>query len=190
MPRDRPVWESANWDEDAYSSQYVRFTMDPKSEQMTEPPKVMLSNRAPEFPIVPRELSTRRHRYAYTVATHKEFEPEPVTGKGSGPAGAIFKVDTVLPEKNEAYAFLPHEFVGEPCFVPKVGADVTNSQQEDRGYLLVHVIDGNDLTTDLVIFDVEGQGRLSAGPVARVQLPTYIPYALHGEFVEGLTFDF
>jgi all-trans-8'-apo-beta-carotenal 15,15'-oxygenase len=124
------------------------------------------------------------------VACHTEVSPNPVTGCGSGPAGAIIKADTVHPEKNEKYAFQPHEFVGEPQFVSKAGVDVTQPNSEDRGYLIVQVVNGIDLTTDLVILDVEGEGALEKGPVARLRLPTYIPYGLHGTFVNNLMFEF
>jgi all-trans-8'-apo-beta-carotenal 15,15'-oxygenase len=189
MPQDRPVWETVDWDKDTSVTKYVRFRVNPESQQMTAPPQE-ISVRAVEFPSVPKELSTRKHRYAYAVGSHQEFEPDPVTGKGSGIAGAILKIDTEEPEKTESFSFLPHEFVGEPTFVPKKGADVTKPGQEDKGYLLVYVLNGVDLTTDLVILDIEGKGSLESGPVARMPLPTYIPYALHGTFVEGLTFDF
>lgn len=188
FPPDQPVWESVDWDKDVGPTQYTRFTVNPESESMVGSPKV-ISTRAAEFPSIPLELSSRKHRYAYTVAAHKEFERDPVTKRGSGAAGAIMKVDTEL-EKTEAYAFLPHEFVGEASFVPKVGADVTKEGEEDKGYLVLYVINGIDLTSDLVIFDAEGSGNLEAGPVARLPLPAFIPSALHGTFVEGLTFEF
>jgi len=189
MPQDRPVWETVDWDTDTIVTKYVRFTVNPESQEMTAPPRE-ISSRAAEFPSVPKELSTKRHRFSYAVGSHKEFEPDPITGKGSGVAGAIMKIDTEEPEKTEVYSFLPHEFVGEPTFVPKKGADVTKAEQEDKGYLIVYVLNGLDLTTDLVILNVEGKGSLRAGPVARMPLPTYIPYALHGTFVEGLSFAF
>lgn len=189
MPRDRPVWESVDWDTDTSVTKYVRFTVDPETQQMAAPPRE-ISTRAAEFPSVPDELSTRKHRYSYAVGSHQEFEPDPITGKGSGVAGAIMKIDTDEPDKTEVFSFLPHEFVGEPTFVAKNGADVTKPGQEDKGYLVVYVLNGLDLTTDLVILDVEGKGSLEGGPVARMTLPTYIPYALHGTFVDGLTFDF
>jgi len=174
-----------DWDKDTACAKYVRFTVDPATERMVGSSQVM-TTRAPEFPTVPRQLSTRRHRYAYTVAAHREF---PLHETGSGAAGAILKVDTRDPARNEAYAFAPHEFVGEPVFVPKVGADVTDPSQEDRGYLVLHVLNGIEQTTDLVILDVEGRGALERGPVTRVRLPTFIPHGLHGIFVDGLTFD-
>ena len=174
-----------DWDSDVVCAKYTRFTVDPETERMTGRTQVM-TTRAPEFPTVPLQLSSRRHRYAYTVGAHREF---PLEETGSGAAGAILKIDTRDPARNEGYAFEPYEFVGEPCFVPKVGADVADPEQEDKGYVIVYVLNGIDLTTDLVILDVEGQGALEKGPVTRVRLPTFIPHGLHGTFVEGMTFD-
>ena len=48
----------------------------------------------------------------------------------------------------------------------------------------------NEKRTDLLIFDVEGRLSMEAGPISRIQLPTFIPHGLHGSFVEGLTFEF
>jgi 9-cis-epoxycarotenoid dioxygenase len=124
------------------------------------------------------------------VATHQPVQPNVLTGAGSGPGGAIAKVDTKDPSKTEIYSFLPHEFVGEPIFVAKRGTDVTKTEQEDKGYILTQVVDGNTRTTDLVILDAEGTGALLKGPVARLRLPTFIPFGLHGIFVDDLTFEF
>ena len=181
-----PVWEGVDWSK-LGRAKFARFTLNPEKEELATPLKVM-STQATEFPSVPQELSTLKHRYAYTSASHQDWDV--VSKMGNGPSGAILKIDAEEPGLNEAYAFEPFEFVGEPIFVPKVGADVKDPAQEDKGYVVVHVINGIDLTTDLVILDVEGRGRLEEGPVARVRLPTYIPHGLHGEFVEGLTFDF
>lgn len=90
---------------------------------------------------------------------------------------------------NELYSFEPYEFIGESIFVQKAGKDVTKPDEEDAGYLVSYLINGRDKTTDLVIFDVEGQGTLQKGPVTRVTLPTFIPQGLHGCFVNDVSFD-
>ena len=182
-----PLWETADVD-DYYPAKYVRITMDPQTESLVEPPRSILehSNRDPEFPSIPIALSAKRHRYAYTVGSHRAYKPFP-NGKGKSLFGAILKIDTENPTLTESYEFLPHEFVGEQVFCPKEGADI--EQDEDKGYLVTYVANGKDLTSDLLIFDVEGRGALERGPVARIRLPTYIPPGLHGTFAEGLTFD-
>jgi carotenoid cleavage dioxygenase-like enzyme len=100
------------------------------------------------------------------------------------------KVDAEDPSQTELYRFENFEFVGESVFVEKVGKDVTKRQEEDAGYLLTYLTNGRDKTTDLVIFDVEGRGSLSKGPIARMRLPTFVPQGLHGCFAKGVTFDF
>lgn len=100
------------------------------------------------------------------------------------------KIDTEDPSQNELFCFERFEFVGESVFVEKVGKDVTKRQEEDAGYLVTYLTNGRDKTTDLVIFDVEGRGSLSKGPIARIRLPTFVPQGLHGCFAKGVTFDF
>ena len=165
----------------------VRYTLDVKSKTLAlgTPPKI-LSTQIPEFPTVPRELSTRKHRYLYPVAAHQPVNPE--KSRGSGPAGAIQKVDSDHPELTETYAFENFEFPGEVAFVPKQGRDVTKPGEEDAGYLLVHVVNGRDRTTDLAIFDAEGKGSVEKGPIVRFQLPVFLPHLLHGNFFAGVTF--
>uniref|UniRef100_A0A7S4N1Z6 Uncharacterized protein n=1 Tax=Odontella aurita TaxID=265563 RepID=A0A7S4N1Z6_9STRA len=192
-----PVWEAVDFDQ-LSPSRYVRMTFDPAAGESggVDPPAVVesiamqtVSIREPEFPTVPVALSGKRHRYAYTVGAHRDVDPPPPGGKGKGAAGSVLKVDAEDPAGTEAFAFLPHEFVGEPIFCPKAGADASQPECEDRGYVVTFVTNGRDLTTDMVIFDVEGKGALEKGPVARLPMPTYIPPGLHGTFVDGLTFD-
>jgi len=151
-------------------------------------PKV-LSSRIPEFPVIPKMLSTQRHRFLYCVGSHLEFNQSP-TVKKSGPAGSIMKIDTVDPEKNEVFAFESFEFPGEVSFVPKVNKDILEPGHEDHGYLIVLIVNGREKTSELQIFDVEGEGSLEKGPISKTLLPTFIPHGLHGSFVEGVTYDF
>ena len=152
---------------------------------------MLLTKRPTEFPSIPRPLSTRRHRFVYAGGSHNEIPGSSPNTRGSGPqTGSIMKIDTEDPSQNELFCFERFEFVGESVFVEKVGKDVTKRQEEDAGYLLTYLTNGSDKTTDLVIFDVEGRGSLSRGPIARIGLPTFVPQGLHGCFAKGVTFDF
>jgi Lignostilbene-alpha,beta-dioxygenase and related enzymes len=197
-----PVWDLPNPFALVAPNTLVRYTLDVEKRCMAEEfhPRT-LSTRIPEFPSLPRDMSTRKHRYLYPVASHVDISDRlddrqtassnNVSNKGlGGPAGAIQKVDTVNPELTETFAFEPFEFPGEVVFVPKVGRDVTQLEQEDAGYLLLHLVNGKDKTTDFLIFDVEGKGSLEKGPILRERLPTFLPHMLHGNFFEGVTFDF
>jgi carotenoid cleavage dioxygenase-like enzyme len=178
-----------SWEHDMHGATYVRYVIDPDQQRMMQPPQTIVQNRNTEFPIIPTVLSTKEFRYSYTVGSHEAIIPSAINGTGAGPGGSILKIDTQQPDLTEIYTFLPYEFVGEPTFVPKVGADITKTEQEDYGYIVTYVFNGKAMTTDLVIFNVQGQGTLRSGPIARLQLPTFIPHGLHGIFVEGLTFD-
>jgi len=182
MEKGKGVWETANFD-DVYPTSMVRYGVDPSTKKIVANPKV-LSTQVPEFPSVPRSLSCKKHKYVYSVGSHGE--PEIKSGIGSAPQGAILKVDCDDPANTESFIFLPHEFPGEPIFIPKEGG----SNNEDSGFVMTYVVDGIKLTTDLFIFDVEGHGSLANGPVTRVRLPTFIPPGLHGMFAEGVTFGF
>ena len=65
---------------------------------------------------------------------------------------------------------------------------MTKKAEEDKGFVICHVHDGRNLSTDLCIFDVQGKKALERGPIMRLRLPTFIPHGLHGTFVEDLTF--
>lgn len=178
-----PVWDAVDLDT-LSPGRYDRLTVDPTG--VKKPKMETKSTREPEFPSIPRALSGRRHRYAYTVGAHKDYKP--INGYGKGANGSVMKIDAEDPSKSEAFAFLPYEFVGEQVFVPKVGSDVTKPDNEDKGYLVTFVENRRDLTTDLVIIDVEGRGSLEEGPVVRSPMPTWLPPGLHGTFVDGLSF--
>jgi len=185
-----PVWELPDPFALVAPNSLVRYTIDVKNSCIAKdiPPKT-LSTRIPEFPSIPTQMSTRKHRYLYPVASHLQ-KPFHINAKGSAPAGALQKVDAERPELTETFAFQPFEFPGEAVFAPKAGTDITLPGQEDAGYLLVHVVNGRDLTTDFCVFDVQGKGTFEKGPILRQTLPVFLPHMLHGNFYQGVTFDF
>ena len=187
---DVPVWDLPAPFDLITPNTLVRYTIDVNNKcisSMTAPKT--LSTRIPEFPSLPKEMSARKHRYLYPVAAHKQIKVD-LNKKGSGPAGALQKVDTENPELTETFTFEPYEFPGEAVFAAKAGRDITQPGQEDAGYLLVHIVNGKDITTDFAIFDVEGKGSLEKGPILRQELPTFLPHMLQGNFFDGVTFDF
>lgn len=179
------IWE---W---LYPSIITQYSLDPQKESLSVDvaPKILVQ-RPSEFPTVPKDLSTRKHRYLYASGSHREIPGSSPQKRSSGPQqGSLIKVDTQDPTQNEVYEFEPYEFIGESCFVPKVGKDITDPSQEDAGYLLSYLVNGRERTTDLVIFDVEGKGAIQKGPVAQIPLPAFVPQGLHGCFAPGVTFD-
>eukprot|EP00586_Coscinodiscus_wailesii_P006940 CAMPEP_0172492182 /NCGR_PEP_ID=MMETSP1066-20121228/23219_1 /TAXON_ID=671091 /ORGANISM="Coscinodiscus wailesii, Strain CCMP2513" /LENGTH=619 /DNA_ID=CAMNT_0013261649 /DNA_START=859 /DNA_END=2719 /DNA_ORIENTATION=- len=188
--KNQPLWEVPLFSH-LFPTKLVQYKINPYFECLAPAEEAIrvVNTRVPEFPTIPEPLSTKRHRYVYAVGSHRNIKRG--TGeRGSGPPGSIMKIDTQNPDLTEVYTYESYEFAGEASFVSKIGADVTVPEQEDRGYLVHFVSNGRDMTTDLVILDVEGKGRLEKGPVRRITMPTFIPHGLHGSFVEGLTFDF
>lgn len=202
-----PIWESDSYFDSIEPSKLVRHSLDltfnclspaggcnidsSSSISYNCSPQTILNSRAPEFPSIPSDLSTRQHRFIYCVGGHKEItKPKmenPNKKLGTGPPGSVIKVDSQDPSKSYVYEYEPHEFPGEVTFVAKVGSNVTDPSQEDRGYLIHFLTNGRDMTTDIVILDAEGS-NLRKGPISRTTLPTFIGHGLHGSFAKGITF--
>lgn len=90
--------------------------------------------------------------------------------------------------KETSWVGTPQEFIGEAIFVPrKSSASSSSSLAEDDGYLMSYMNDTKDDTAYLVIFDARD---VTKGPISKVLLPVVVPFALHGHFANGLTFDF
>jgi len=73
--------------------------------------------------------------------------------------------------------FGPSQFAGEPMIIPK-----SATSEELAAYVCTYVYDSETHTSFLAILDA---GKLSAGPLAEVQLPGHVPYSFHGEWVPG-----
>jgi len=73
--------------------------------------------------------------------------------------------------------------IGEPIFVPKHeylnNGSRVNQNEEDDGWVITQLFVPDQSKTQFVILDAK---NLSAGPVARLQLKTHIPYGFHGTF--------
>ena len=79
----------------------------------------------------------------------------------------------------------PHEFLGEPIFIPRKGASTTSA--EDDGYVVGVMVDTKDMKSYFTVFDAK---NIEHGPISKLLLPTFVPFGLHGYFADGLTQDF
>jgi carotenoid cleavage dioxygenase len=70
---------------------------------------------------------------------------------------------------------LGHGGPGEAVFVPATGAP-----DETNGYYLGYVYDRTRDGSDLVILDASD---FAGDPVARIKLPTRVPYGFHGNWI-------
>jgi len=81
-----------------------------------------------------------------------------------------------LIEKGQRHLYeLPlGDTTGEPVFVGR-----SRAAPEGEGYLLSVVYRGGEKRSALAIFDAQ---RLSAGPIARAELPRRVPFGFHGNW--------
>jgi all-trans-8'-apo-beta-carotenal 15,15'-oxygenase len=74
--------------------------------------------------------------------------------------------------------------LGEVCFVPRGKENSKDMNEEDQGYLMGFLFNGEKKSTELVIFDAN---NVSKGPISRTQLDYMINFALHGTWIPGFT---
>lgn len=132
-----------------------------------------LNERPCEYPAVSPDVVGEPYKYSYmSTSYYKE-------GDVYGPMQSLTKISfdskspgAIAEEEN----WLPGEqkFVGEPIVVPK-----KDSKGEDDVWVLILVHDSETVTTDLAILDGED---ITAGPVASMKLPTYVPMGVHGSW--------
>ena len=138
-----------------------RATIRPDSD---EAEWTQLSDYGIDFPRVHPELDGRPAPAIYAAARSNRHQ--------SDPFDAIARVDTVDPERpTELWAARAGQFVGEPVFAPRPGA-----QDPDDGWVIALVYDGRALDTRVCVFDSRS---LADGPVAAVTLSLQ-PYGFHG----------
>ena len=165
LPQVQPDTDYKEVDFDALDpGELWRFTINTKDKTIS---KDLLESRCCEFPAIHPDLVGRSHRYVFIGAAHE--------ATGNAPLQAILKIDLQTQER-QLYSFAPYGYVSEPIFVPKSAGN-----QEDQGWILTLVYDGNKHRSDLVILDGE---NLHSGPVAKLHLKHHIPYGLHGSWTQ------
>ncbi len=122
-----------------------------------------LDDRTVEFPRVPDAKVGLPYRYGYTA----EFAD-------GLPAAAAFRKYDQQTGTSTAHD-LKGRMGGEPVFVPAAGASA-----EDDGYLLSFAYDPTEDKSELVIVDAS---NVEADAVARVHLPTRVPFGFHGSWI-------
>lgn len=123
-----------------------------------------------EFPQVDPRVVARRHRYLYSPAMGAASTHSTPERWGFS---AVQRLD-LRREHIERFDFGPYAVVEEQLLVPKPG-----SSQEGQGWLIGTGFDVRAQRSFAVVFDAEA---ISAGPLARVDLPYWVPYGFHGHF--------
>lgn len=120
-----------------------------------------ISSDVHEFPMLDPAMALARHRYGY------------FTTASEGPTvfhNGLARVD-VESGRRDVFSMGPNVHLGEPIYVPEVGAS------EDEGWLLSLGLDG---TTGCSFLGVFAAHRLAEGPVACVLLRHPTPLSFHG----------
>jgi carotenoid cleavage dioxygenase len=126
-----------------------------------------LDEVACEFPRLREDRMGRRHRFGYA-------------GKANG-----FLFDGLLKfdlqnGRCEQHLHGRDRFGGEGIFVPH-----PDCQEEDAGWLLTYIHDQREARSEVVVVDTRD---FRAAPIARIQIPTRVPYGFHGTWVPSIRF--
>ncbi|MDX2701434.1 carotenoid oxygenase family protein [Streptomyces sp. PA03-6a] len=154
----------------------VRWTVNPALGTVREE---VISQFRVEFPRIDPALTGRAHRYgwfagfsAHGLMITDDVERDPTDGFGTGP---LIKVDTHTGVTG-VHDYGPGRVTMEPAFVPR--PDATG---EDDGWILSVVHDANVNRGELVVLDA---ADLTAAPIARVHLPSRVPFGFHGNWID------
>ena len=140
------------------------WRFDLKTGQTSERP---LDDANTEFPSIDLRRMGVQTRYAYNVSL------APTSRLGFD---GLVKYDLER-DTSERYDFGDGRWGSEAPFAPRVG-----STGEGDGYLISFVTDAREGTSEVEILDA---ADISAGPVARVQLPRRVPCGFHATWVPG-----
>jgi all-trans-8'-apo-beta-carotenal 15,15'-oxygenase len=94
----------------------------------------------------------------------------------------VLKVDT-LSKTEVKWLAQPHEFIGEPIFMPKASGQA----DEDDGYIVCTLHDCKSMKSYTLLFDAKD---LEKGPAVKSEHPVFVPQGLHGTFANGITHNF
>jgi carotenoid cleavage dioxygenase-like enzyme len=124
-----------------------------------------LDDVASEFPRINENFLGRKTRYGYS---------------GKMAAGSIPLFDGVIKydfqgETSQIHGYGKGRYGGEAVFAPRSGAS-----NEDDGWLVTFVYDTSSETSELVVINAQD---ITSEPVARVLIPTRVPYGFHGAWI-------
>jgi len=137
----------------------VRWEIDPVSKRVHA---TTIDESANEFPRHRGALTGKPYRYGYCA------QPDP-----SSMHWPTLKHDLAT-GKREMFDHGPGRAAGEPVFVARPGGT-----DEDDGWLVTFVHDGNTDSAEFAVLDARDFGR---GYVAQVKLPQRIPFGFHGNW--------
>jgi carotenoid cleavage dioxygenase-like enzyme len=138
----------------------VRWEVDPVARTVAV---TTIDTRVNEFPRMRGSLNGKPYRYGYCAEVHPQSMHWPTV-----------KHDLHTGERH-VFDHGPGRAAGEPVFVGR-----PDGTEEDAGWVITFVHDGNDDSAEFVVLDAQDFAR---GYVARVPLPQRVPFGFHGNWV-------
>jgi len=169
-------WDHSYWLSNASVApgQLYSYTMNLTTQKLE---RTLVEESSCEFPSIHPGRNGEKWRYSYLMAA---AAPNPCI-----PYQEIIKYDNLGKGRQVWSSRNERAVIGEPIFVPKKNYFAQPPQNddydpdEDDGWVITQVFRPDDSVTQFVILDAK---NLSAGPIARLQLKTHIPYGFHGTF--------
>ena len=147
------------------TSMLVRWTFDLDSNTDTYTEEA-LNDLGGDFPRLDERYTGLDYRHGYYAA----LTGTPARGK---PFDTLVHADMKSGKRTE-YRPGPGKFVMEPVFVPR-----KESAGEGDGWLVSLLYDQSRNLSDFIVIDTDD---ISKGPIARVELPTRVPFGFHGNW--------
>jgi 8'-apo-carotenoid 13,14-cleaving dioxygenase len=138
----------------------VRWQVNPTTRQVHV---TTIDERVNEFPRHRGSMTGKPYRFGYCAQVDPNSMHWPTV-----------KHDLVTGHR-DVFDHGPGRAAGEPVFVGRPG-----STDEDDGWLVTFVHDGNEQSAEFVVLDAQDLAR---GYVARVPLPQRVPFGFHGNWV-------
>jgi all-trans-8'-apo-beta-carotenal 15,15'-oxygenase len=131
-----------------------------------------LSERCCEFAMVNPSYEGLPARFGWMAVAERET--------GNDPLQAVKKLDLKTGDRR-VWSAAPHGYVSEPVMVPRPArGPQAGAADEDSGWVLVLVWNGERSATDLVILNADDMSEQAV-----LELPLAIPYGLHGSWVDS-----
>lgn len=183
---ENPIWNTIDYAAEVPYSTLERYTLLRKEGRWTYT-RTSLSKTLVDFTSVAPSVSCQKHRYVYAACGSD-------TSVSTPPQGLI-KIDCDArgaSSGEQKWIGERHEWLGESIFAPRQKGSLERDEgahdkakitDEDDGYVLSFLFDGRAMKSHFLIFDAKD---IKKGPIARVPLPTHLPFGLHGCWVPGL----
>ncbi|KAJ4352936.1 hypothetical protein N0V95_003789 [Ascochyta clinopodiicola] len=163
------------------SSQLVRFTFDPRSNDLDLPAFQVLNNTDCEFPRIDDRFAGKKHSHTFYDIMDPSLGTDfgtimPRMGGGHPPYNAIGHLDYKTMKLRSYFPGRTH-LVQEPIFIQRKGADTV----EGDGWIVVLVNNYASMSSELHVVDTREFDK----PQAIIDLPIRLRAGLHGNWVDS-----